>query len=94
MAVNPEQIEELSLTTRPTKDTDSRSKNFEGESVEVDAIEPWRLKLLARECIAQHIDPDVYRRTMEVESAERATLDSLASRWESEAGEDQGGAET
>src|SRR5215472_2490733 len=40
VAVNPEQITALNLPTRPTKKTDSRSKAFKGESVEVDAIEP------------------------------------------------------
>lgn len=78
VAVNPDQIEELNLPTRPTKKTDSRSKNFEGESVEVDAIEPARLRLIASECITQHIDPVAYRRMRDVEDAEKATINSIA----------------
>ena len=38
VAVTPEQIVDWQLPTRPTKKTDSRSKNFKDESVEVDAI--------------------------------------------------------
>jgi hypothetical protein len=49
VAVNPEQIEEFDLPTRPTKKTDSRAKTFEGESVEVDAIPPARLRQMVEE---------------------------------------------
>jgi hypothetical protein len=56
MAVTPEQIEFMDLPTRPTKRTDSRSKNFEGDSVEVDAIEPAILRRMAADCITKHID--------------------------------------
>lgn len=44
VAVTQEQIELLKLPTRPTKVTDSRCKNFDGESVEVDAIPPTLLR--------------------------------------------------
>ncbi|MHB8951804.1 MAG: hypothetical protein ACYC4U_02370 [Pirellulaceae bacterium] len=81
VAVNLEQIERWSLPTRPTKKTDSRSKNFEGESVEVDAIEPDALRELCREAIEQHIDQDAYDRLMAVESAERGTLQSIVDRY-------------
>jgi hypothetical protein len=78
VAVNPHQIELWELPTRPTKATDSRSKNFEGESVEVDAIEPAALRNLAEDCITQHIDGDAYDRLKEVEAAERETLIEIA----------------
>ena len=35
VAVTPDQISSMNLLTRPTKKSDSRSKGFEGESVEV-----------------------------------------------------------
>jgi hypothetical protein len=44
VAVNPEQIRQMNLPTRPTKKTDSRNKDFQGESVEVDAIPPVTLR--------------------------------------------------
>lgn len=77
VAVTPEQISRLGLPTRPTKQTDTRAKGFEGGSVEVDAIEPAELRRLARDCISQHIDPDVQERLAAVEAAERETLDSV-----------------
>jgi hypothetical protein len=79
VAVNPDQIRRWGLPTRPTKESDSRSKNFEGESVEVDAIEPAMLRRLCDECIVRHIDEDLYDRLREVEAAERATLRRIAS---------------
>jgi len=74
VAVTEEQITSLRLPTRPTKTTDSRSKSFAGESVEVDAIPPEHLRLLVRSCIECHIDEDRLRRTELVEAAERETL--------------------
>ncbi len=81
VAVRPEQIEEWNLPTRPTKRTDSRSKGFKGESVEVDAIPPAKLRQLVRDCITQHIDKDVLERTKLTEQLERETLEQIAERW-------------
>ena len=68
----------MNLPTRPTKQSDSRSRNFEGESVEVDAIEPNTLRLLTEERITQHIDLDALRRLETIEQQERETLRNLA----------------
>lgn len=78
VAVLPEQIDEYGLQTRPTKKSDSRSKSFEGESVEVDAIEPNELRAICERCITQHIDQDQLERTHAVEEAERETLALVA----------------
>ena len=59
----PEQIENSDLQTRPTKKTDSRSRSFEGESVEVDAIAPDQLRAICEQCITQHIDDEQLERT-------------------------------
>jgi hypothetical protein len=77
VAVTPQQIEEMSLPTRPTKRSDSRSKNFVGQSVEVDAIPPTVLRELAKNCITKHIDPEVHRRLKVVEAQERETLQEM-----------------
>lgn len=77
MAVTPEQIAEFGLMTRPTKKTDSRSRNFEGESVEVDAIPPTTLKGIVRDCIEQHVEADALKRMYAVENAERDTLQAI-----------------
>lgn len=81
VAVTPEQILELQLPTRPTKQTDSRARNFVGESVEVDAIPPRRLREIAEACITQHIDQDLLERTLEIERNEKVTLRRIARRW-------------
>jgi len=78
VAVTPEQIARWHLPTRPTKQSDSRSKGFEGGSIEVDAIPPRDLRGLARDCIEQHVN----HRSLEVlqlaEREERAWLHTLS----------------
>ncbi len=81
VAVNPEQILELQLPTRPTKQADSRAKNFVGGSVEVDAIPPRRLREIAEACITQHIDKDLLERTLNIERLEKVTLRRIAREW-------------
>lgn len=78
VAVTAHQIEELKLPTRPTKETDSRRRNFQGESVEVDAIPPSILKRMVRQAIESHIDQDELGRLQAVEEAERQTLQRIA----------------
>ena len=56
LAVTPEQISSWDLPTRPTKTTDTRSKRFNGDSVELDAIPAWRLRELVNDAIERHID--------------------------------------
>src|SRR5690606_16207709 len=74
VAVTRRQIDTLGLPTRPTKKTDSRSKSFEGESVEVDAIPPATLRTMVSECIEQHIDHDRLAAVKRIEALERDTL--------------------
>jgi hypothetical protein len=78
IAVTEDQIEEFDLPTRPTKRSDTRSKAFEGESVELDAIPPEELRSMVRECIAQHLDPELLAATERIEAEERSTLARLA----------------
>jgi hypothetical protein len=80
VAVRPEQITAWKLPTRPTKKTDTRSKGFEGESVEVDAIPPARLRQLVRACIERHVDQDQLAVTRVAEHSEREILTRLARR--------------
>jgi hypothetical protein len=74
VAVLESQIEELKLPTRPTKTTDSRSKNFTGESVEVDAIPPSQLRAMAEKCINRHIDARAWDALLRVEDLEKETI--------------------
>ena len=77
VAVTPEQIESMKLPTRATKKTDSRSKNFVGESVDVDALPPKVLRQLVSDCITQHVDQRAYDVLKEAEESERSALTSL-----------------
>jgi hypothetical protein len=74
LAVTPEHIKTYNLPTRPTKKTDSRSKNFLGESVEIDAMPMQVLRGLVRECIIQHIDPSQWEMQKRIEAQERGLL--------------------
>ncbi|MDP9417225.1 MAG: hypothetical protein M3P48_05190 [Actinomycetota bacterium] len=78
LAVTPEQIVSFQLPTRPTKSTDTRSRGFEGESVEVDAIPATVLRQIVGDAIVQHIDPRAYRLTVQVEQSERNLLTAIA----------------
>ena len=76
-AVTPWQIQEYNLITRPTKKTDTRSKNFRGESVELDAIPPNELRSIVNNCIEQHITQDELKKLDTIEHYERHTLQSI-----------------
>jgi len=82
IAVTPDQISEWNLPTRPTKKTDSRSKNFKGESVELDAIPAKKLRELISECIEKHINSEILDRTMMAEHAEKQTLENILCTYE------------
>src|SRR5262249_22548483 len=77
-AVTEQQILAMHLPTRPTKASDSRSKHFEGESVEVDAIDPDALRGLVRAAIERHIDAGELERLQVIEEQERRTLGNIA----------------
>lgn len=81
LAVTPDQIRAWNLPSRPTKKTDSRSKGFIGDSVELDAIPARVLRQLVREAIENHIDADVLKRTKIIEAAERKSLIDFRERW-------------
>ena len=81
IAVTPEQIVDLDLPTRPTKTSDSRSRNFDGDSVEVDAIPTSVLVPIMENAILQHIDQRVLDITRMVEKSERRDLLAMANGW-------------
>lgn len=74
IAVNPAQIEAWNLPTRPTKTTDSRSRNFGSISVELDAIEPNLLRAIVEDAIEQHLPPDQLKILKVAEDSEREAL--------------------
>ena len=69
----------MDLPTRPTKKSDTRSKGFKGESVELDAIPPHLLRALAKEAIKRHVDQHQLEVLRAYEDEERQGLERIAS---------------
>ncbi len=67
----------LNLPTRPTKKTDTRSKSFLGESVEVDSIDPKLLCSLTKSCIERHINPHQLEQVKLAENLERESIGQI-----------------
>lgn len=79
LAVLPQQIKQWQLPTRPTKRAGNRhAKAFAGDSVELDAIDPRRLRSIARRAIESHFDADELARLRRTEQLERDTLKRIA----------------
>lgn len=78
IAVTAEQIELLQLPGTPPKASDSRSRGFSGQAVEIEAIAPAKLREICEQCITDHIDDDALARAKVVEEAELATLARIA----------------
>jgi len=78
VAVTPEQITAWNLPTRPTKtEGNTHARNFDGDSVEVDAIPIDRLHGLVREVIYRHINLSELRILRTAEASERELLRAL-----------------
>src|SRR5262245_41768556 len=77
IAVTPEQIADWDLSTRPTKSSDTRSKNFGEISVELDAIEPNQLRTLVQEAIERHLPPEQFEVLKAAEESERDIITRL-----------------
>jgi hypothetical protein len=78
LAVTQEQIEELCLPTRPTKQTDSRARNWDGdECVELDSMPPAEMRAIVQDAITDCIEPEAWEAFQKVEAAERESLAKL-----------------
>jgi hypothetical protein len=78
VAVTEEQIATWDLPSRPTKKSDTRSRGFTGESVELDAIPAQDLRELAAETIRFHVDPHQLKVLEKAEAEERRLLLEIA----------------
>src|SRR5262249_47174797 len=81
IAVTPEQITAWALPTRPTKPSDTRSKNFGEISVELDAIEPNQLRALVQEAIERHLPPEQFEVVKAAEASERDIITRLVGKF-------------
>jgi hypothetical protein len=78
VAVTETQITTWDLPTRPTKQTDTRAKRFGSEqSVELDAIEPNRLRALVQVVIEDHLPQHQFEILKAAEESERELLYQL-----------------
>jgi hypothetical protein len=75
IAVLPEHIEQFNLPTRPTKQTDTRARNWDGDGcVELDAMSPSDMRDLVIEAIVDLIDVREWEALQKIEKAERESL--------------------
>jgi hypothetical protein len=80
-AITEEQVQTYNLPTRPTKrEGNSHAKNFEGDSIEVDALPVDVLQELVRDCIEQHVDEEQAEVTRTAEKSEREILTMFSER--------------
>lgn len=77
LAVTFDQVTQWELPTRPTKASDTRSKNFGNISVELDAIAPDELRALVQEAIERHLPAEQMRILKAAEQSERALIHRL-----------------
>jgi hypothetical protein len=80
VAVTPEQIRDWELPTRPTKASDTRSRNFGDISVELDAIAPDQLRALVQVAIEAHLPREKFKVLKAAEASERELITSLVRR--------------
>lgn len=77
LAVHPGQILRWGLPTRPTTESDSRSRGFKGDSVEVDSVPTATLRELVTSAIEEHLDPSKLAAIRREEAAAKETLASI-----------------
>lgn len=74
VAVTREQAERMELPSAPPKSTDSRTKNFEGETVQCEAIPPDALNDIVRAAIISRFDMDAFNANLIREAGERERI--------------------
>lgn len=83
IAVTAEQIERLTLPTRPTKTTDTRAAKWKGgECVELDTMPPAEIRQIVQNSIVQHIDRDEWEALQRTEKLEKQTMVDFLAKWE------------
>jgi hypothetical protein len=79
IALTKEQIRRYRLPTRPTKrEGNPHARDFEGRSVELDALPSRILRQLVTDCIERHITPDQLSILRTAEESERDVIEQFA----------------
>lgn len=86
LAVQERDFVEHDLIRLPVKDGDRRSKKFVEQygrdCAEVDALPPGQLRDRVEAAIHNHIDQDQWQRLLEIEGAEKKSIDRVMKSWE------------
>jgi hypothetical protein len=78
LALTPEQVVEYNLPTRPTKtEGNTHAKNYQGLSVEADALDTDVLVGIVQSAIERHLSPRQLAGIREAEKSEREILQKL-----------------
>ena len=67
----------MKLPTRPTKKNGFALPSFQGESVEVDAVQSVTLRAICNDCMVTHIDNRALTQLREVEELKRTVLEQI-----------------
>jgi hypothetical protein len=87
LAVEPWQIYEWGLPTRPTKrEGNTHAKDFEGDSVEIDTIRPETLKRILRTTVESFVNTTHLAVTQAAEASERESLSVFIDRFKAAGG--------
>jgi len=79
IALTKEQIRHYQLPTRPTKrEGNSHARDFEGRSVELDALPSRTLRQLVTDCIERHITANQLEILRTAEESERDLIEQFA----------------
>ena len=74
VALTEEQVDEHSLPTAPPKESDTRTRNWVGETCQLEALPPDALAEIVNTAIQEHIDMDRYREEVAKEEADREEI--------------------
>ncbi len=77
VALTKRQVSEYDLPTAPPKATDSRSKNWEGETCQLEALPPNVIAKILQSVLLSHIDPHLYRADVEAQKVDRDAISRL-----------------
>jgi hypothetical protein len=80
IGVTQDQIDRWALPSRPTKQSDTRARNFGAVSVELDSIPPNRLRTLVQFAIERHLPRKQLTVLIEAENSERLILGDIIGR--------------
>jgi hypothetical protein len=74
IGLTPELIERYNLQSAPPKASDSRSANWEGETVQLEAMSPTQIRELLTESVEEWIDFDLRSKLIDQNAREREVI--------------------